>query len=86
MPRFSCKSPTISAPFYNVEEEEQTLKKEKHIELLRKISPASNLLNDLFKNRKGNFSVRNLIVQWNASLYLIQIVSFFSDIFQRFIT
>ena len=46
MPRFSCKSPTISAPFYNVEEEEQTLKKEKHIELLRKISPASNLLTD----------------------------------------
>lgn len=86
MPRFSCKSPTVSAPFYNVEEEEQTLKKENHIELLRKISPASNLLNDSFKNRKGNFSVRNLIVQWNASLYLIQIVSFFSDIFQRFIT
>lgn len=85
MPRFSCKSPTVSAPFYNSEEEEQTLKKEKPQRAIKKISPASNLLNDLFNNRKGSFSVRNLIVQRNASLHLIQIVSFFSDISQRLI-
>lgn len=36
MPRFSCKSPTVSAPFYNSEEEEQTLKKEEAQRAIKK--------------------------------------------------